>query len=256
MVRKSPAGTVPHHHMLSRSALRRLAQMVERYPYYHAARLIYLRALYQNHDEAFASELGVAALHVPSRRVLYDLIEGERLNPSLAMDPAAGASAASEANDRAEELIDQFLDSLPGERQKAKTKVDASVDYIEYLRQNDEDNTLAPSPEGLAQGASQQQEGGLGVIEQFLDSHGKLTIHERSDEEMLRPEAVDTEGNNSPVLTEVMARIYIKQHKYERAQEIIQKLSLMNPNKNTYFADQLRFLGKLIVNEKTNKTQQ
>ena len=51
-------------------------------------------------------------------------------------------------------------------------------------------------------------------------------------------------------LTETLAKIYIKQGQYERAIEIIKRLYLNYPKKNVYFADQLRFLEKLILNNK------
>jgi len=48
--------------------------------------------------------------------------------------------------------------------------------------------------------------------------------------------------------TETLARIYIKQGRYSKALEIIQRLCLQYPKKNAYFADQIRFLEKLIIN--------
>lgn len=51
-------------------------------------------------------------------------------------------------------------------------------------------------------------------------------------------------------LTESLAKIYIKTRRYERAYEILNDLSLRFPEKSAYFADQLRFLQKLIVNER------
>ena len=50
------------------------------------------------------------------------------------------------------------------------------------------------------------------------------------------------------VNTETMARIYIKQGNYSKALEIITQLSLDYPKKSIYFADQIRFLEKLIIN--------
>lgn len=56
--------------------------------------------------------------------------------------------------------------------------------------------------------------------------------------------------NEKPgLLSESLAKIYIKTHRYERAYEILNDLSLRFPGKNRYFADQLRFLRKLIRNE-------
>ncbi|MQN34197.1 tetratricopeptide repeat protein, partial [Prevotella copri] len=47
-----------------------------------------------------------------------------------------------------------------------------------------------------------------------------------------------------------LARIYIKQGKYQRAYEIISRLHQQHPNKNGYYVDQLRFLEKLMLNSK------
>ena len=48
--------------------------------------------------------------------------------------------------------------------------------------------------------------------------------------------------------TETLARIYIKQGRYQKALDIIGRLSERYPKKNAYFADQIRFLEKLIIN--------
>lgn len=52
------------------------------------------------------------------------------------------------------------------------------------------------------------------------------------------------------MLSESLAKIYIKRRRYEKAYEIIHTLSLNFPEKSIYFADQLRFLQKLILNNK------
>ena len=48
-------------------------------------------------------------------------------------------------------------------------------------------------------------------------------------------------------LSESLAKIYIRQKRYDKAFEIIHTLSLNNPKKSAYFADQLRFLRKLML---------
>lgn len=63
----------------------------------------------------------------------------------------------------------------------------------------------------------------------------------------LRPAAAaSTETHDDSLLSESLAKIFIKQGRYERAYEIISNLSLNYPKKSIYFADQLRFLQKLI----------
>lgn len=53
----------------------------------------------------------------------------------------------------------------------------------------------------------------------------------------------------SPALTESFAKILIKNQNYTKALQIIEDLNLKNPEKSVYFADQIRFLKKLIINQ-------
>ena len=50
-----------------------------------------------------------------------------------------------------------------------------------------------------------------------------------------------------------LAKIYIRQQRYEKALEIMRKVSMNNPKKSAYFADQIRFLQKLIINKNHQK---
>ena len=58
--------------------------------------------------------------------------------------------------------------------------------------------------------------------------------------------------NDDSMLTESLAKMYIARHKYSQALEIIERLSLNYPEKSIYFADQIRFLAKLVLNETLN----
>ena len=67
-------------------------------------------------------------------------------------------------------------------------------------------------------------------------------------------QAPDTAYDSS--LSESLAKIYIRQKRYDKAFEIIHTLRLNNPKKSAYFADQLRFLKKLMLNrESANKNK-
>ena len=58
--------------------------------------------------------------------------------------------------------------------------------------------------------------------------------------------------NDDSMLSESLAKMYIARHKYLKALEIIEQLSLNYPEKSIYFADQIRFLKKLVLNETVN----
>ena len=101
--------------------------------------------------------------------------------------------------------------------------MDGSVDYMAYLMQLED----APADTKSAD-----------------DSTNDISQTTPSAE----PQAQTKDGEEA-FLTETLARIYIKQGKYRKAIEIIRRISLRNPKKNRYFADQIRFLEKLIANE-------
>ena len=82
-------------------------------------------------------------------------------------------------------------------------------------------------------------------------------LYDDDDEVMLDTVTPSQPQNvtNDPYFTETLAQIYIKQGKYNKAIEIIRRLSLNVPEKNRYFADQIRFLEKLILNERTSNNE-
>ena len=68
-------------------------------------------------------------------------------------------------------------------------------------------------------------------------------------------QAADSDNNDEEFFTETLARIYIKQGRYQKALDIISRLSNKYPQKNAYFADQIRFLEKLIINSNNKKNK-
>lgn len=77
---------------------------------------------------------------------------------------------------------------------------------------------------------------------------GATPAQEKDDTQTVAPTKAATTSDPG-ALSESLARIMIKNHNYTKALEIISDLHLKNPEKSVYFADQIRFLRKLIVNE-------
>lgn len=103
----------------------------------------------------------------------------------------------------------------------------------------------------------------ISLIDDFMEDGGfKLPKIQQGEEYKpeYTPQLEDDNDNeeqteNSGVFTETLARIYIKQGKYERAYQIIERLYNQHPHKSAYYVDQLRFLEKLMLNgnNKNNK---
>ncbi|MCM1108115.1 MAG: hypothetical protein NC388_03540 [Clostridium sp.] len=242
---------VRHPERMDGETLRQLRALTERYPYYQPARLLMLRNLYQLHDASFGEELRKAAMFVPDRRALFQLIESYKyvLEPVRKHVSQSGRDMEDEPADRTQSLIDNFLSELPDEKKEKPrrklTVADATTDYMAYLMQCED----AAGTETTEAPPMNRQD----LIDDFIgQGERRIVLSQEPDETLQTPRLEDRSQaeDSEDYLTETLAKIYIKQARYEKAIEIIRKLSLKYPKKNRYFADQIRFLEKLIINNK------
>lgn len=255
------AELISHPEKLDKDTLYELRELVAKYPYYQAARLLLLKNLFLLHDPLFGEELRRAALFLPDRRVLFRMVEGSNYE----IQPAPlhkEEQQPAEQGDRTQTLIDDFLrtsaegapEAVPAQQPHRKpTAADATGDYAAFLLQFDDAEPIhsAEADDEAAPNRSSE------LIDDFIGKKGER-IH-LQDEPEYKPDITDDneETDNSQedgYLTMTLAKIYIKQQRYEKALEIMRKVNLNNPKKSTYFADQIRFLQKLIVNQNHGKS--
>lgn len=237
---------INHPERLNRDTLYELRAIVARYPYFQTARLLLLNNLYLLHEPDFGTELRRSVLYVADRRALCRLIEGytDRVVPDtetvMAEEPGV---------DRTLSLIDAFLGTLP-EEQGGGLPLAADVvgDYATRFLVGDDseksaDGSLELIDRFLAENDSQSETASNSTVSGGQTPQPTLSEGLSSIEEVMDENSLD-----ESYFTETLAKIYIKQHKYSRALEIIRSLYLKYPEKNVYFADQIRFLEKLIIN--------
>lgn len=230
-----------HPETLNKESLYELRKWVAKFPYYTAYRLLLLQNLYLLHDQTFGEELRKSALFLPSRTSLYTLIEEkvtEDAEDTLQAETPKSIPASTD------NLIDAYLEKNKSDVAERNLKADSTTDYTGFLLNLDD----APSDE---EDTSHQDD----LVDDFIDKSQKIKLKEKPE---YSPQFLDTENEDSNVIgedyfTETLARIYIKQGRYEKAVEILNKLHLAYPQKNAYFADQIRFLEKLILNNKYKK---
>ncbi len=150
-------------------------------------------------------------------------------------------------------LIDAFLESKDPDRNAEAGLLfhpSVSSDYIYWtLSEKQEPETSQDKPEAKLQYQD--------LIDSFIEQEKtrvdkRLPLESQSEKEIAREESELGEkvGLDDSFFTETLAHIYIKQKRYEKALQIIKNLHLKYPEKNVYFADQIRFLEKLIINSK------
>ena len=241
---------IKHPQYLDRDTLYELRSMLALYPYFQTARLLLLQNLYLLHDPSFDAELRRAAIYITDRRVLFQMIEAAHYRLRTPQVQTQKAENSEERENRTISLIDSFLDSIPKENETGQedqpkrkpTPADAAVDYVAYLLESETDDDKSEDVPQLI---------GQDLIDSFINNDKtRIVLPEQPQQTPNLDQQVENDGKEPEegYFTETLARIYIKQGRYSKALEIIQRLSLQYPKKNAYFADQIRFLKKLIIN--------
>ena len=278
---------------MNRETLYDLRALLALYPYYQTARLLMLQNLYLLHDPSFDEELRRAAIYISDRKVIFQMVEAAHYQLKSQNSNRHEAVEGKPKSDRTSSLIDHFLNSIqteaeerekePEEKRKP-TPADAAVDYVAYLMETEtateqeqpsrtialiddfieeggfklhkdkeeddqEDAQEAPSASdsGIASGNANASDSA-----DASDGTNASDVADVNANAGAKP-ADAADADSGGVFTETLARIYIKQGKYERAYQIIDRLYKQHPQKSAFYVDQLRFLEKLMLNEKKKK---
>ena len=168
------------------------------------------------------------------------------------------ATLSPDGDNRTLSIIDSFLaggTAIETEEQEASqdeqpSLADLTNDYASFLMKQD-----TPTARHADQSAPQLKGGDL--IDSFiLETQGRqrLQMQEDDTDEFTSPEFSEEEEE---IYTESMVNIYIKQGRYQQALEILRKICMNNPKKNSNFASQIKLLEIITSNNQlpTGKRQ-
>ncbi len=167
----------------------------------------------------------------------------------------------SDATPTTDVAIDTFLDTYGRIDPKEEALLEKLIfnpvpaDYASVLVKEEEERGEERNEEELS--------GQDALLDAFLNSQAAVhdrKVNEPQPEEAEEKPAQEKKQHSAPPTTpapprdsslrESLSKIYIRQRRYDKAYEIIYQLSLNFPEKSVYFADQLRFLRKLIENQR------
>lgn len=228
-----------------------------RYPYFALPAMMLLRSDTKVAQAQLAPIRHALARTAPDAAVLGALMadgaDGEPFYPDEAVKKPTTESA-----------IDTFLSTYGSsgdddEEILNKLIFNPAPDYAQILAQ--EEKQSIPDAREVSPGSHDdllnrfiiKQKQHEGSLDDAKAAHiPQATVENRHDEENRNASAP---ADNS-LLSESLAKIFIRQKQYEHAYEIISQLSLNYPEKSVYFADQMRFLRKIINNRRHQQRKQ
>ncbi len=185
--------------------------------------------------EALSSERNPEMLRLHRRRIAACIGDPDALNAILGdasedFQDFYGTSDLPSLSTT--DTIDSFLEKFGSpnvKKEEVAPVVPVAPPPIDYAAMLEQESPSLPDDEV-------KEDATLGAIDAFLSLNPAPRV---------KPKKEPKEAEK-PSLTESFAKILIKNGNYSRALEIITEISLNNPEKSIYFADQIRFLKKVI----------
>jgi len=206
-----------------------LKEMVERFPYFVPSRILLTKSLQLSKSIHFEAHLKTTTVFIPSRRWLYYYLYPEKM---LSAEPYRRDKNVKSGGDYFDMLnvvesgggdTKQSLKNLADKLKSARTLVNIPTFPLNIQR----DNEL--------------KDGGNDVLVNEVREESVVDVIVSSPNDSVLP--------NSDI-SEARAKKLISERKYNEAIFILKALNLNNPKKSVYFADQIRFLEKVVSKSK------
>ncbi len=210
-----------------------LEELVKKYPHFHLTQAYYLRAVKELKPENFDKTLSHAAIATYDRELLYEFIENQ-FNNTAATNmnnlPEQVASAL-EKNQKQVEKSGHIENSQGEGNQTELPKSLRFYEWATYLKTNQtrkKDSNIDDKFE---------------LIDSFLAKQQKII----PDKNYVNKEDLSEKSwiVSDELMTETLAKVFVKQKKYDKALEAYQILGLKYPEKNSFFANRIKEIKKL-----------
>ena len=265
--------------IIQESDLSALRQIVETYPYFQAARGMELIGLKNANSFKYNAALKKHAAYTSDRSWLFEIITQEAFNSSTKVKEAPQTSLSNETDqakqgtepseittitqkDTEEDYTKQTSDKK-NDSQQAKEASFSSIELGKPLEFNKNDrysfeewlqlsakNSVENKTETsiVKTSVTPKKAAKMAQINAFIATNPKMSTPLTNPEEITIKDAQKI--NKEALMTETLARVYLEQKKYKKALQAYKILSLKYPEKNSFFASQIKVVQKLIKENK------
>ncbi len=247
-----------------------LKEIIEVFPYFQAARVLYLKGLKKQNSFLYNQALKKTAAYTTNRTVLFDFITSDNfyyekdskkktaeLNQIEVVDLELVVSKEKEIQpkenkefiqkEKAKEILEigKPIHFDKNEAFSFNQWLQLSENKHEILRKKGkiDSNLVKKSTKkgnekiSFEKNSNKNTTKKLELIEKFLEKKPKIKPVKKSATIDI---AKDSVKNNNSLMTETLARVYVEQKKYDKAIQAFRILSLKYPEKSSFFADRIK----------------
>ncbi len=207
-----------------------LKSMIEKYPFFQSARVLYLKGLKNQESFKYNNELKVTAAYTTDRTILFDFITAKKLNKKTT-SIKIGATTVSKKETASNEL--QLGKPLP-------FKANESYSFQQWLQ-------LSAKKPILRKEVPEKSSSKKTLIDRFLQNNPKIS---RVNKNISIEIPIKENTKEIELMTATLANVYLEQKKYANAIQAYRILSLKYPEKSGFFADQIKRI-QILQNNKS-----
>ena len=203
---------------------------LQAFPYFTSMQLLYAKGLYNTDSISYNSQLRKAAAYVGNRKLLFKLItENVKVAEEIIEKPTAEKEMVK---------IEQKPETATPEKE---LEIGKPLEFTE--------NETHSFAEWLAltkaKKINRKQQSSENLIDKFIEQEPRISKPKR--EEFFSPvqSAEQSLIENDEIVTETLARVYLEQEHFDKAISAYEKLSLKYPQKNSFFANQIKLIYDL-----------
>ena len=249
-----------------------LGRVLDEFPYFQSARALRLKGLFNENSFRYNYALKVTASHTTDRTVLFDFITSdtfvaiqkglydkkvlelldigvldyEIIKPEIRLEP--------KINTLEQSIITTIKVALPIEEESTTIIAEENLNigkplgfsknekhsFQEWLQlSRTEPIVREKESEDFSKTTSLEEDKKkkLDLIDKFIEASPKISPVKQSSETSFSVDINKTD--NSYLMTETLARVYLEQKKYQKAIQAYEILILKYPEKSSFFADRI-----------------
>ncbi|MCF8367592.1 MAG: hypothetical protein K9G76_01025 [Bacteroidales bacterium] len=250
---------------LNAQTIAMLENLVSEFPYCQTADILYTLNLYKTDNFRYQEQLKLAAAYAPDRALLKQHIKSLSSQTDITTEKPTltqkqdttktperdiktlvdelKSVIQNRLTENQENLVDQQLESLD---QIVKTFAVADMKQdadLEELKPDIKDYDFEHLQEQIPSKPSNIEKN-KALIDKFIEEEPSISPPEKSG--FFNPDdfAKNSLIDNEEIVSETLAKIYLKQGNFTKAIKIYQKLSLLYPEKSTFFAAQIEKINE------------
>ena len=228
-----------------------------RYPYFQSAYAHYLKSLKVQEQYNYNLILKKTSILSPDRALLHHWLEDNQGKKSTEIVENKTSTAPLETQKKfpenpttVKEKVNDRLDSIVERKEKEQTKIEKKVSK----KKKQEPKTMSfadwviYSSKGKIkpQVSKSSLDDKIKLIDTFLENQPKIPPVRQDQPKVDLSKS--NEFNRDELMTETLAKVYLQQKKYKKALYAYKILILKYPEKNSFFADQIKRIKQLQQN--------